>query len=89
MSCWNEDRHKRPRFSKLVKTFSDLLESDAGYLQLSQLPISKEKELPLKSPTESGQPVMTMNEGTEAIELDEMPWTTPSTTCSSMAETTA
>ena len=62
MSCWNVDHHKRPRFSKLVNTFCDLLESDASYLQLSQLPISKEKEHRQKLPTESGQPVMTMNE---------------------------
>ena len=73
MSCWNEDYHKRPRFSKLVKTFSDLLESDAGYLQLSQLSISKGKEYPQTSSTASGQPDMTMNEATEEIELDEMP----------------
>ena len=83
MSCWNEDHHKRPRVSKLVNTFSDLLESDAGYLQLYQLPISNEKEHPQKSPAEFGQPVMTMNEAAEAIELDEMPCATPSTTCSS------
>ena len=87
MSCWNEDHYKRPRFSKLVKTFSDLLETDADYLQLSQLPISKEKEHPQKSSTASGQPTMTMNEAADAIELDKM--STSFTLCSSMAETTA
>ena len=87
MSCWNEDRHKRPRFSKLVNTFSDLLESDAGYLQLSQLPISEEKGHPQKPPAASGQPIMTMKEDVEVIELDKM--STPSTAFTSMAETTA
>ena len=84
MSCWNEDHYKRPRFSKLVKTFSDLLETDAGYLQLSQLPISTEKGNPQKSPTVSGQPTMTI---AAEIELDKM--STPSAVCSNMAETTA
>ena len=72
MSCWNEDRYNRPRFSKLVNTFSDLLESNAGYLQLSPLPISEEKRHPKKSPTVSGQPTMTMKEDVEAIELEKM-----------------
>ena len=89
MSCWDEDHYKRPRFSKLVNTFSDLLESDAGYLQLSQLPISKEKGHPQKSPTASGQPTMTMNKDAEAIELDKIPGLTFSTAYSDMAETTA
>ena len=87
MSCWNEDRYKRPRFSSLVNTFDDLLETDAGYLQLSQLPISKEKGHPKKSPTVSRQPTMTMKEDVEATELDKM--STPSTAHFSMAETTA
>ena len=73
ITCWNEDNHKRPRFSKLVNTFSDLLESDADYLQLSQLPISKEKGNQRKSPTASAQPTMTMKKVTEAIELGQMP----------------
>ena len=73
ITCWNEDGHKRPRFSKLVNTFSDLLESDAGYLQLSPLPISKEKGNQWKSPTASAQPTMTMKEAKEAIELGHMP----------------
>ena len=86
MSCWNEDDYKRPRFLELVNTFSDLLEFDAGYLQLSQLPISEETGHPQKSPTASGQPTMEMNEITEVIELGKM--SAPSTACSSMAETT-
>ena len=37
-SCWNIDPHKRPTFSKLVKIFTELLETSAGgYLQLSQV----------------------------------------------------
>ena len=87
MSCWNKDHYKRPRFSKLVNTFGDLLESDAGYLQLSQFPISKEKKLPQKSPAESGRPTMTVNDAAE-IELDEIPGSTPSTPCSGVMETT-
>ena len=79
MSCWNENHYKRPRFSKLVNTFSDLLETDADYLQLSQLPISKEKGHPQKPPTASA---MTVNEATETIELGQMAWSTPSIICS-------
>ena len=86
MSCWNEDQYKRARFSKLVNKFSDLLESEAGYLQLSQLPTSKEKRHPQKSPTASGQPI---NEAADAIELDKLSLSTPTAACSSMAETTA
>ena len=87
MSCWDEDRYKRPRFSKLVNAFNELLESDAGYLQLSQLPISEEKRHPKKSPIVSGQHTMTMKEDVEAIELEKM--STPYTANFSMAETTA
>ena len=87
MSCWQEDHYKRPRFSTLVNTLGDLLESDAGYLQLSQLPISKEKGHPKESPTVSGQPTITMKEDVEAIELEKM--STSFTVCSSMEETTA
>ena len=83
MSCWQEDHCKRPRFSSLVNTFGDLLEADAGYLQLSPLPISEEKGHPKKSPTVSRQPTMTMKEDVEAMELDKM------STPSAMAETTA
>ena len=36
VSCWCVDSHKRPRFSDLVTKFSDLLERDAGYLELSR-----------------------------------------------------
>ena len=70
MSCWNEDHHKRPRFSNLVSTFSDLLESDAGYLQLSPLPILNEKGDLQKSPAKTEQLIIMMNEAAEAIELD-------------------
>ena len=36
VSCWSLDSRQRPRFSGLVSIFSDLLERDAGYLELSR-----------------------------------------------------
>ena len=41
--CWNVDPQERPRFSKLVNNFSDLLEQDADYLELSRSLSCKEK----------------------------------------------
>ena len=35
MSCWNIDSTKRPTFEALEVTFSDILEADAGYVELS------------------------------------------------------
>ena len=67
MSCWNEDGHKRPRFSEMVITFSGLLETDAGYLQLSLTP---QKGNSLKQPTESEKPIVIVNEAAKPIGLD-------------------
>ena len=33
--CWSIDAAERPKFSGLVTTINDLLERDAGYLELS------------------------------------------------------
>lgn len=33
-SCWDGDPQNRPRFADLVQQFSDLLEQEAGYLDL-------------------------------------------------------
>ena len=35
LSCWELEGSKRPKFSYLVVTVNDLLERDAGYLELS------------------------------------------------------
>ena len=35
LSCWEMKAGERPKFSDLVITVSDLLERDAGYLELS------------------------------------------------------
>ena len=40
------DCQKRPKFSKLVNSFNDLLEKDADYLELSRSLTSKEKCFP-------------------------------------------
>ena len=49
-SCWNVDSHERPRFRNLVGRFSNLLERDAGYLELSRSLSCKRKSNPQKSP---------------------------------------
>ena len=67
--CWNVDSQKRPRFSKLVNNFSDILEQDAGYLELSQSLSSKEKHFPPHTPlAESGLPTMMTVQEQETVE---------------------
>ena len=34
-SCWKSEPEGRPQFSELVSTISDILESIAGYIELS------------------------------------------------------
>ena len=34
MSCWDAQPKQRPKFVRLVKVLSDLLESDSNYLKL-------------------------------------------------------
>ena len=38
LSCWMPEGSKRPKFSNLVMIVNDLLEKDAGYLELSLCP---------------------------------------------------
>ena len=50
LSCWVMKASERPKFSDLVITVSDLLERDAGYLELSVSGTSKAATLsPLPS----------------------------------------
>ena len=41
VSCWDLEPGSRPKFSDLVVTVNDLLESYAGYLELSLPPTCK------------------------------------------------
>ena len=34
-SCWKSEPEDRPQFSELVSTISDILQSTAGYIELS------------------------------------------------------
>ena len=34
-NCWKSEPEDRPQFSELVSTISDILESIAGYIELS------------------------------------------------------
>ena len=69
ISCWNADSQKRLRFSKLVNNFSDLLEQDAGYLELSQSLSSKDKHFPPHIPlTKSELPTMMTVQEQETVE---------------------
>lgn len=43
-SCWSADSHQRPKFEGLLCNISDLLEVDAGYLELSCSINWKDKE---------------------------------------------
>ena len=36
--CWKLESGERPKFSDLVVTVNDLLERDAGYMELSRFP---------------------------------------------------
>jgi hypothetical protein len=38
VSCWKLEAGERPKFSDSVVTVNDLLEKDAGYLELSRFP---------------------------------------------------
>ena len=38
LSCWELEAKERPKFSDLVVTVNNLLERDAGYLELSVSP---------------------------------------------------
>ena len=50
-SCWNLDSHQRPKFANLQCDASDLLETVAGYIQLSSSLNWKGKEPEDKSTT--------------------------------------
>ena len=52
-NCWSLEPHDRPQFKDLVGRFSDLLEKESGYLELSQSLCWKEdtSHLPLLSPS--------------------------------------
>ena len=43
MSCWELEAKERPKFSDLIVTVNNLLERDAGYLELSVSPITTMK----------------------------------------------
>ena len=45
-SCWKSEPEDRPQFSELVSTISDILESIAGYIELS-MPLQENKSYSL------------------------------------------
>ena len=53
MQCWYLEHQQRPRFQKLVETFTNLLEKESGYLDLvasgkgGDFPIALPSSLPL------------------------------------------
>ena len=55
LSCWELEAKERPKFSDLVVTVNNLLERDAGYLELSVSPTTTMKTTfePDISPPES------------------------------------
>ena len=58
LSCWQLEAKERPTFSDLVVTVNNLLERDAGYLELSVSPTTTMKTTfePDISPLESSAP---------------------------------
>ena len=64
-NCWYEDPHQRPRFSGLVQRLSNMLEEEAGYLNLS-LSLSWKKEPEQRSvASPAGPALLTIEEGRE------------------------
>ena len=64
-NCWYEDPHQRPRFSSLVQGLSNMLEEEAGYLNLS-LTLSWKKEPEQRSVAfPAGPALLTIEEGGE------------------------
>ena len=55
LSCWELETKERPKFSDLIVTVNNLLERDAGYLELSVSPTTTMKTTfePDISPPES------------------------------------
>ena len=45
-SCWESEPENRPQFSELVSTISSILESAAGYLELTMPLQDNESEFP-------------------------------------------
>ena len=68
VSCWCVDSHQRPRFSDLVSKFSDLLERDAGYLELSRSLSWKKTGASLKEESAAGLHAL---QSVEEEEIDE------------------
>ena len=65
LNCWYEDPHQRPRFSSLVQGFSDMLEEEAGYFNLSRS-LSWKKEPEQRSVASPAVPrLLTIEEGEE------------------------
>ena len=65
LNCWYEDPHQRPRFSSLVQGFSDMLEEEAGYFNLSRS-LSWKKEPEQRSvASPAGPALLTIEEGEE------------------------
>ena len=58
LSCWDLEAKERPKFSDLVVTVNNLLERDAGYLELLVPPTTTMKTTfePDISPAESTAP---------------------------------
>ena len=60
LSCWEQEAKERPKFSDLVVTVNNLLERDAGYLELTVSPTTTMKttfEPDISSPTLSNTEV--------------------------------
>ena len=71
VSCWCVDSHQRPRFSDLDSKFSDLLERDAGYLELSRSLSWKKTGASLKEESASAAELHALQSVEEEEEIDE------------------
>ena len=63
LSCWELEAKERPKFSDLIVTVNNLLERDAGYLELSVSPTTTMKttfEPDMSSPTFSDTKIETV-----------------------------
>lgn len=79
--CWNSDPEKRTKFTDLVQQFSNLLEQEAGYLNLRRSLSwrTRKKTFVVKTPTPQSVDKQVIGKEKESAEMDEVEMNASST----------